>query len=138
MNQKLKTLQIIHLSICAGVILGYVILGDFSPEVLQMPIVDSNSIIYAIIPLIAFVFSNFIFRSQINKIDAKVSFDEQFPLYQTASIVRWAILEGAAFVLLILKKDFILFGILLIVYLLLLFPSEFKVKSDLEKIKIKK
>ena len=137
MNQKLKTLQIIHLSICAGVILGYVILGDFSLEVLQMPIVDSNSIIYAIIPLIAFVFSNFIFRSQINKIDAKVSFDEQFPLYQTASIVRWAILEGAAFVLLILKKDFILFGILLIVYLLLLFPSEFKVKSDLEKIKIK-
>lgn len=137
MNQKLKTLQIIHLSICAGVILGYVILGDFSPEVLQMPIVDSNSIIYAIIPLIAFVFSDFIFRSQINKIDAKVSFDEQFPLYQTASIVRWAILEGAAFVLLILKKDFILFGILLIVYLLLLFPSEFKVKSDLEKIKIK-
>jgi len=137
MNQKLKTLQIIHLSICAGVILGYVILGDFSPEVLQMPIVDSNSIIYAIIPLIAFVFSNFIFRSQINKIDAKVSFDEQFSLYQTASIVRWAILEGAAFVLLILKKDFILFGILLIVYLLLLFPSEFKVKSDLEKIKIK-
>lgn len=138
MNQKLKTLQIIHLSICAGVILGYVILGDFSPEVLQIPIVDSNSVIYAIIPLIAFVFSNFIFRSQINKIDAKVSFDEQFPLYQTASIVRWAILEGAAFVLLILKKDFILFGILLIVYLLLLFPSEFKVKSDLEKIKIKK
>lgn len=137
MNQKLKTLQIIHLSICAGVILGYVILGDFSPEVLQMPIVDSNSIIYAIIPLIAFVFSNFIFRSQINKIDAKVSFDEQFPLYQTASIVRWAILEGAAFVLLILKKDFILFGILLIVYLPLLFPSEFKVKSDLEKIKNK-
>ena len=137
MSQKLKTLQIIHLSICAGVILGYVILGDFSPEVLQMPIVDSNSIIYAIIPLIAFVFSDFIFRSQINKIDAKVSFDEQFPLYQTASIVRWAILEGAAFVLLILKKDFILFGILLIVYLLLLFPSEFRVKSDLEKIKIK-
>ena len=137
MNQKLKTLQIIHLSICAGVILGYVILGDFSPEVLQMPIVDSNSVIYAIIPLIAFVFSNFIFRSQINKIDAKVSFDEQFPLYQTASIVRWAILEGAAFVLLILKKDFILFGILLIVYLLLLFPSEFRVKSDLEKIKNK-
>ena len=77
------------------------------------------------------------FRSQINKIDAKVSFDEQFPMYQTASIVRWAILEGAAFVLLILKKDFILFGILLIVYLLLLFPSEFRVKSDLEKIKIK-
>jgi hypothetical protein len=137
MSQKLKTLQIIHLSICAGVILGYVILGDFSPEVLQMPIVDSNSIIYAIIPLIAFVFSNFIFRSQINKIDAKVSFDEQFPMYQTASIVRWAILEGAAFVLLILKKDFVLFGILLIVYLLLLFPSEFRVKSDLEKIKIK-
>jgi hypothetical protein len=137
MSQKLKTLQIIHLSICAGVILGYVILGDFSPEVLQMPIVDSNSIIYAIIPLIAFVFSSFIFRSQINKIDAKVSFDEQFPMYQTASIVRWAILEGAAFVLLILKKDFILFGILLIVYLLLLFPSEFRVKSDLEKIKIK-
>jgi hypothetical protein len=137
MSQKLKTLQIIHLSICAGVILGYVILGDFSPEVLQMPIVDSNSIIYAIIPLIAFVFSSFIFRSQINKIDAKVSFDEQFPMYQTASIVRWAILEGAAFVLLILKKDFVLFGILLIVYLLLLFPSEFRVKSDLEKIKIK-
>jgi len=137
MNQKLKTLQIIHLSICAGVILGYVILGDFSPEVLQMPIVDSNSVIYAIIPLIAFVFSNFIFRSQINKINPKTSFDEQFPLYQTASIVRWAILEGAAFVLLILKKDFILFGILLIVYLLLLFPSEFRVKSDLEKIKNK-
>ncbi len=40
-------------------------------------------------------------------------------IYQTAAIVRWAILEGAAFIILILKEDFILFGILIVLYLIL-------------------
>ena len=61
-------------------------------------------------------------------------FDEQKLMqYQTASIMRWAILEGSAFAILLLKKEFILFGILIIIYLILIKPTEDNIKRELNR-----
>ncbi|MBE8725916.1 MFS transporter [Flavobacterium hungaricum] len=132
MTEKIKTLQIIHLAICAGTILVYYFIGDLTVETLKkIPTIDSSSIVYALIPVLAFVFSSFLFKSQLKQIDPKLKLEDKLPIYQAASIMRWAVLEGAAFLLLFLKPDFILFGILIIIYLIFLRPTEERITNDL-------
>ncbi|KAF2338766.1 MFS transporter [Flavobacterium nitrogenifigens] len=131
MTEKIKTLQIIHLGICAGTIIAYFIVGDISLETLSVPAIDSNSILYLIIPILAFVLSSILFKAQLKQIDPKLKLEDKLPVYQTASIMRWAVLEGAAFLILFIKPEFILFGILLIVYLLYLRPTEERITNDL-------
>ena len=57
---------------------------------------------------------------------------EKLVPYQSASVVRYAIIEGSAFLILIIAPDFIIFGVLLIVYLILLMPTEYRIKRDLK------
>ncbi|WP_281631402.1 MFS transporter [Flavobacterium luteolum] len=131
MNEKIKTLQIIHLAICAGTIIAYYIIGDLSLETLHVPVIDTASIIYLAIPILAIVLSNILFKTQLKQIDPKLKLEDKMPIYQAASIMRWAVLEGAAFLILILKPDFILFGILILVYLIFLRPTTERIDNDL-------
>lgn len=131
MNEKIKTLQIIHLGICAGTIIAYFIVGDISLETLNIPAIDSNSILYLVIPVLAFVLSSILFKAQLKQIDPKLKLEDKLPVYQAASIMRWAVLEGAAFLILFIKPEFILFGILLIAYLLYLRPTDERITNDL-------
>ncbi|QLC65838.1 MFS transporter [Flavobacterium sp. LPB0248] len=131
MNEKIKTLQIIHLAICAGTIIAYYIIGDLSLETLHVPVIDTASIIYLAIPILAIVLSNILFKTQLKQIDPKLKLEYKMPIYQAASIMRWAVLEGAAFLILILKPDFILFGILILVYLIFLRPTTERIDNDL-------
>lgn len=132
MTEKIKTLQIIHLAVCAGTILAYFLLGELSIEKLKnIPVIDSSSIVYVFIPILAFVLSTFLFKSQLKQIDPKLKTEDKLPIYQTASIMRWAVLEGAAFLILFLKPDFILFGILIIIYLIFLRPTAERINNDL-------
>jgi len=131
MNEKIKTLQIIHFALCAGLIVAYFVIGEISVEKLKkIPTIDSSSIVFAIIPLLAFILSSLLFKSQLKQVDPKLKLEDKLPFYQTASIIRWAILEVAAFILLILKPDFLIFGILIIIYLIFLRPTEEKIIND--------
>ena len=125
MLQKIKTLKIIHLALVGGVTLAYFLIGDFE-NILNIQI-DNASLIYSFIPALAYVLSNFVFRNALNKITKDSTNDEKFAIYQTASIIKWAILEGACFLILLLKPDFILFGVILLFYLILLAPKEDKI-----------
>ena len=131
MDEKIKTLQIIHFALCAGLIVAYFVVGEISVEKLKkIPTIDSSSIVFAIIPLLAFILSSLLFKSQLKQVDPKLKLEDKLPFYQTASIMRWAILEVAAFILLILKPDFLIFGILIIIYLIFLRPTEEKIIND--------
>jgi len=131
MTEKIKALQIIHFAICAGTILAYFFVGEISIEKLKIPELRTIGIIYTLVPILAYIISTFIFKSQIRQIDPKLKLEEKFPFYQAASIMRWAILEGAAFILLFLTPDYIVFGILIIIYLIFLRPTEERIKNDL-------
>ncbi|MDP5200987.1 MFS transporter [Flavobacterium sp. DG2-3] len=131
MTEKIKTLQIIHLAICAGAIIAYYIMGDLSLEKLNIPVIDSNSILYLAIPVLAFVLSSILFKAQLKQIDPKLKLEDKLPVYQAASIMRWAVLEGAAFLILFVKPEFIIFGILILIYLLFLRPTEERIINDL-------
>ncbi|MBZ4037143.1 MFS transporter [Flavobacterium sp. 17A] len=131
MTEKIKTLQIIHLAVCAGVILAYFFVGEITLEKLKIPELSTIGILYTLIPILAYVISTFLFKSQIRQIDPKLKLEEKLPFYQAASILRWAILEGAAFILLFLTPEFVIFGILIIIYLIFLRPTEERIKNDL-------
>ena len=131
MTEKIKALQIIHLAICAGAIIAYCIMGDLSLEKLNIPAIDSSSILYLAIPVLAFVLSSILFKAQLKQIDPKLKLEDKLPVYQAASIMRWAVLEGAAFLILFVKPEFIIFGILILIYLLFLRPTEERIINDL-------
>ena len=133
MNEKIKVLQIIHLAISAGTVIAYLFIGQLSIESLKIEFIDSSDLIYFAIPILAFFVSNFLFQSQLKQVDVKLKPEENLPIYQTASIIRWAILEGSALFILFLKQDLLILGILIIVYLLFLRPTENRVISALSK-----
>jgi hypothetical protein len=133
MKEKLKTLQIIHLAITLGIVFAYFFVLDKNVLInLKFPKIDSNSITFVLIPFIAIFLSNLMYKNGISKIDSSLSLENKFGVYQTSSIIRWAILEGAAFVLLFLKPDFFVFGIIIIIYLVTIRPTEDKVNIDLD------
>lgn len=134
MNEKIKVLQIIHLGICAGTIVAYLFVGDFSVEILNVPSIDSSDLIYFAIPILALFLSSFLFKSQLKQVNAKLKPEDNLPIYQTASIIRWSVLEAAALLILFLKPELLVLGILMIIYLVSLRPTEDKIVSEFSKI----
>lgn len=131
MTTKIRTLQLIHLGICIGVIALYVFFGINSSSLFKLPSFDNEALIFIGIPVAAFVMSNFLFKNQLKQVDKSKPLEENLPIYQTASIMRWALLEGAAISIVVLKPELILFGILVIAYIIFLRPTEQSIKSDL-------
>ena len=125
MNQKIKTLKIIHLALIAGVTLAYFLIGDFK-NILNIEI-DNASLPYSFIPAVAYVLSNFLFNKTLKNIQKDSSDEEKFIIYQSASIIKWVVLEVACFLILFLKPEFLLFGVILLFYMILLAPKEDKV-----------
>ena len=133
MKEQLKVFRIIHLALVAGLVVAYFVLGNLSDfSQLKLPTLDNDNMIYFAIPIAAFIISNLMFKMLVSKIDNALSLKEKIVPYQSASIVRYAIIEGAAFLILILKPELIVFGLLLIVYLALLMPTEQRIKRDLQ------
>jgi hypothetical protein len=133
MKDQLKVFRIIHLALVAGLVVAYFVLGNLSDfSQLKLPTLDNDNMIYLAIPIAAFIISNLMFKMLVSKIDNALSLKEKIVSYQSASIVRYAIIEGAAFLILILKPELIVFGLLLIVYLALLMPTEQRIKRDLQ------
>nr|BFF36505.1 hypothetical protein BACT7_13670 [Tenacibaculum mesophilum] len=130
MNQKIKTLKIIHLALIAGITLAFTFLGNF--KTMFDMVIDDSSLFYAFIPAIAYVSSNFIFKNMLRNIQKDASNEEKLAIYQSASIARWAIIEGACFLILILKPDFLLLGVILLIYLILLAPKKAQIFQTLE------
>lgn len=134
MNEKLRSLQFIHLGICGGAVLMYLLLGDITLDKLIIHHVDTSEIIYIAIPVLAIILSNILFKSQLRLAKPNATPDEKMAVYQTASLIRWAILEGAAFMIYFLKPEFICFGILVIVYLITLRPTLNRMQDDLQSL----
>ncbi len=135
MTNNIKTLKIIHFAICSGVIFIYFFIGEITMEKLSIQKVENSEIVYFLIPILAIVLGNLLFKSQLKQADPNSNLEEYLPIYQTASIIRWAILEGAAFFILFLKNNLVLLGIIIIAYLIYLRPTMDKIESDFSKIK---
>ncbi len=132
MKQQFKTLQIIHLAICAGPIVFFFIATDLKKFEL-LPNITNDNLLIAIIPLIAFILGNYIFRTRIAKINLYDASLMKFQKFQEISIIRWALFEGSAFVVLVLAPELSSLALFVVLYLIFTRPSAQNI-SDLLKI----
>ncbi|MDG1040199.1 MAG: MFS transporter [Polaribacter sp.] len=130
MNPKIKTIKIIHLALSAFVILAYLLIGDFK-NIANIEI-DNAFLRYSFVPVIAYLLSNFLFKKTVNKIKKESSIVEKFTLYQSACIQKWTVLEVACFLILLLKPAYIILGVVLLFYMILITPKEEKIFEALD------
>jgi len=134
MKDKIKSLQTIHLALCGGLVAAFFTIGKFSAESFKIENIESAEYFYLALPLLAVLVSNLIYKSLMRKIDAGLAIEEKLPAVQTATLIRWAIIEVAAFALLFGQTRLSFLSILLIVYLIFLRPSEERIDRDLKAI----
>lgn len=135
MNQNLKTVKTIHIALCGGVALAYFLMGELHTlTFLKVPEMDGSTFVFLLFPVGAAFLGNLLYKQQLKSASPDATLEEKIGVYQTASIIRWALLEGAAFVLLFIKKELMVFGILVILYMVFLKPSEVQMKRDFDSI----
>ncbi|WP_141402464.1 MFS transporter [Sediminicola luteus] len=103
----------------------------FGIDPARLPEIDGSNAVYLAIPFIALLVGQWLFKKLVNGVDPKLSFEDKLPTYTTAAIVRWAMLEGGALLLVILAPEFFLIGLLLILYMVWLRPTRFRIESEL-------
>lgn len=135
MEERLKVIRLIHLFLCAGIAFAIFILGNISSiEFIEILRTDVNSYIYLLIPIVAFIISNLLFKTNLKPVNKKLSISDNFGIYQTAHIMRMAILEGSCFLILFLKSEFAPIAMVILIYMIYLWPTEDKIKNDIESI----
>lgn len=135
MNEKLKTIKIIHIGLIIGLSLAYYFIGDLqSLNFSVLTRIDGSSFIYMLIPLAAFYIGNLLFTNQLKGVSKQLPLEEKLASYQTAALIRWSLLEGAAFYILFAAQEYLLFGILIIIYMIYLRPTEESIKRDFDRI----
>lgn len=136
MKAKLKNIQGLHTAICLAILIAYGMLGNITSfESVTSLRLDPTSVISLVGLLLSIRFSQYLYKRQLKNINAQQRLEEKILLYQTASIIRWAIIEAAAFLILFLDPNFILFGVFILLYLLWIRPTEDQFRKDVEKTK---
>ncbi|QEC51559.1 hypothetical protein EDD80_10274 [Anseongella ginsenosidimutans] len=131
MNSKIKTLQIIHLSMILGQVF-FALIAFFLNKDRAASATEENQLFLYIVPLVAVIgviAGSFLFRKRMAVLSPTASPAEKHALYQGACIMRYAFLQGPslfaiAIYLMTGNLVFLLFSGLLILYLIYLRPSD--------------
>ncbi|RDC56745.1 hypothetical protein DU508_05960 [Pedobacter chinensis] len=141
MNTKLKTLQTIHLALCAGVFLFALVTIFLNREIMFF---DPNpqttapfNPIFPIMGLTTISASIFFFKNLISKIDKTEPVDSKINLYQSAFIISSALLEGGALFNIVgffitHNSFFLIFAAANFIFLILNRPTKDKLISTLQ------
>ncbi|RNC88514.1 MAG: MFS transporter [Allomuricauda sp.] len=135
MEEKFKPIKTIHIALVLGITLAYFLIGDLQNlDFLHMPETDTTLYLFLLIPIAAVFLGNMLYKQQLKNGERDQPLENKIGIYQTASLIRWAMVEGAAFLILFLKKELIIIGICLILYLVLLWPSQERMKRDFKMV----
>ena len=134
----MKMLSLIHLIIMTtpalvGLFLYYQTSGA------QLNFSNTEDIFLAICPVIAFgsiFLGDFLFKKTINSISPSLDLKEKLIRFQRASIIKYGLLEGAAFLCVVFFYNtqnlaYLFVGIFLIIYLFLQRPAKDKIERIL-------
>jgi hypothetical protein len=134
-----KSISIIHLALLAGQVIFAIVAYAQSVKVFFGVHYMDDAFMY-IVPLAAiggFIAGYTIFKKQLAAIHTKKSLGEKIIGYQTALIIRYALIEGPcllAIVAYMLNNNLFYLGVagLLILYFIFLRPTMEKVENDLD------
>ncbi|MES2279170.1 MAG: hypothetical protein V4592_24270 [Bacteroidota bacterium] len=133
-----KVLTIIHLALMLGQVLFGVVVF-FQTRSVRVNIEKIDDVYIYIVPFMAiscFIASNFMYKQQLGIAAGKPTLQEKMTGYQTALIVRYALLEGASLfgiVVYLLTGNllFLLISGAIVIYFLLIRPTRDRVEADL-------
>ena len=138
-NKFVQTLTIIYMALLSGLLLfiGFVF---FQFEGGMTPTFDSSDtllLIYPVVAIGAILLSQVIYKKLLTTAKNKSGLKSKLQGYQTASIVKFALIEGPAFFGIVLtmvtgNTAFIAIAGVLVIFLLLQKPSQAKVENDLD------
>ena len=133
-----KTMRIIHLALLAGQVLfaGVVFFLNHSTVIS----LDTSEILVIVAPVMgvaAFVGSIVFFKNQLQSVKDRATLKEKMGAYQTALIVRFALLESASLFNLVcyfITQNFLflLIAMLMIIYFVVAWPTVNSAESDLD------
>ncbi|OIQ30432.1 MAG: hypothetical protein BM564_03435 [Bacteroidetes bacterium MedPE-SWsnd-G2] len=133
MKQNFKPIKTIHLALLSGLCLAFWFLGDLTSfEVFKIPSIDSTNFINILFPIAALVIGQLIFNYKLKAIQPESNIEEKLMRYQEASIIRWALIEGASFFILFAAPKFIGIGVIMIAYFVYLYPSDSRIHRALK------
>jgi len=134
----LKTIKIIYLALLTGQLLFFVVAFTQTPRH-KFALDFSDDPLVLVVPLMAvmsFILSNILFRQQLGIAVNQTTLSGKLTSYQTASIIRFAVIEGTSLfsivAFLISGNLFFaaIFGLLILMFIVN-HPSKDKVENDL-------
>lgn len=137
-KKYLSTISIIHIALLAGIVLfGIVAITVTHNGKLDMH--NTNDPFIYIVPIAAigsFVLSNFIFKQQLAIAVNKDTLNGKLTTYQTALIMRFAPLDGAALLGIVIYLNsgnllFLIISGLVALYFITIRPTKEKIENDL-------
>ncbi|MEN8125479.1 MAG: hypothetical protein ABFR32_10155 [Bacteroidota bacterium] len=137
-KKSIQILSIIHLVLSLGIIFfGTIVYLQVSET--NFDISKTDDTFFYLVPILAIGgiwVSNFLFNQKINEIPKNTTLIEKLAAYQTASIIKYALLEGPAFLGIIAFMEdgnllYLLISGLLVLYLFYQKPTKDKIEIDL-------
>jgi hypothetical protein len=135
----LKIMSFLHLGIAATpIILG--ILFYTQSQGAQMNFDTSGDMLMAIVPVVAIgsiFLGDFVFKKMLNGLSKDSSLRDKLAKFQTASMIKYALLEGAALFAIVIFSNtqnlsYLIIGAFLIFFLLLQRPTKDKIERFLD------
>ena len=134
----LKTFSILHYSIFAGLLIvaSYIFSLDSNAA---LDLTPENDIFFYVVPALAvlgFIGSNIIFKAYLNSLTINNSLKGKLTGYQSASLIKYALIEAPAFLAIIMFMDegnlyYMIIAGVLIAYFFMLRPTKEKIVNDL-------
>ncbi len=134
----IKVISFLHLGIAATpIVLGT--LFYFRTTNTELSFTNSNDMFLAIVPVVAIssiFLGDFVFKKIIKALPNNMTLREKLMKYQTASIIKFALLEGAALFSIVIfgntqNLTYLIVGLLLIFFLFLQRPAKQKIETTL-------
>lgn len=134
----LKTISILHIVLVAGVLMfGFVMFSITENQ--KMDLSYTGDVMFFIVPIMAIAgifVGNYLYRNIIKRQASKNTLREKLAGFQTASIIKYALLEGPALLGLVAfmndgNQYFLIISLFLLGWLILQRPTRDKIERDL-------
>ncbi len=124
MKAKFRTFIIIYAALLSGIILMAVITKAVDFETIFQ--LSEEELPWLFLPLAAVMLSEFLYRNSMKEMATQTDENGRFGVYQSASIVRWAILEGTAIVCIVMPGIPDINILIMVAFYLLFWPRYWK------------
>lgn len=120
MKEKFRVFIIIYAALLSGIIVMAFLTGAIDFETNFR--LSEEELPWLFLPVAAITLSQFLYRNTMKQLKTKTDEDDRIAVYQTASIIRWAILEGAAIVCIVLPGIPAINVLIMVAFYLLVCP----------------